>query len=306
MSLDAPENAVQLSEPPLFPPLENPSVVPFRQQLLKWVGNKQRFAHEIASYLKPVVGGTYYEPFLGSGAVLATLAPERAVGSDAFKPLVGIWQTLQSDSSQLVDWYASRWSAWSAAADPRSVYESIKQSYNQDPNPADLLFLSRSCYGGVVRFRARDGFMSTPMGPHRPISPVSFSERVEIWRRRTAGSSFQCLDFREAFGLAGEGDVVYCDPPYVHTQAILYGAQSFKFNELLDLIAQAKRRGVRVALSIDGTKRSGAMICDLPLPVGLFEREVMVNCGPSMLKRFQMEGKTLEEHHVSDRLLLTW
>ncbi len=61
--------------------------------LLKWVGNKQRFADEIISYL-PARFGTYFEPFLGSGAVLGALAPERAAGSDTFEPLMEIWGTL--------------------------------------------------------------------------------------------------------------------------------------------------------------------------------------------------------------------
>lgn len=60
-----------------------------------------------------------------------------------------------------------------------------------------------------------------------------------------------------------------------------------------------------VALSIDGTKKSGLLVCNLPLPEGLFEREVLVNCGRSMLKRFQMGGRTLETDGVADRLLLT-
>jgi DNA adenine methylase len=56
---------------------------------------------------------------------------------------------------------------------------------------------------------------------------------------------------------AKEGDLVYCDPPYLDTQAIIYGAQEFKISNLLDVIARCKSRGVYVALSIDGTKRSG-------------------------------------------------
>ena len=59
-------------------------------------------------------------------------------------------------------------------------------------------------------------------------------------------------------------------------------------------------------LSIDGTKRSGDRICDVPIPDGLFEREVFVNCGRSMLRRFQMAGQTLEGEVVADRLLLTY
>src|SRR5262249_31693452 len=56
------------------------AVPPFRQQLLKWIGSKQRFAHEIVSLFPRF--RRYWEPFLGSGAVLGTLAPKQAVASD--------------------------------------------------------------------------------------------------------------------------------------------------------------------------------------------------------------------------------
>lgn len=187
-----------------------------------------------------------------------------------------------------------------------AVYEQIKAAYNTKPNAADLLFLCRSCYGGVVRFRQSDGYMSTPCGVHDPISPESFGRRVDEWHRRTIRTDFRLLPFEEAMRMAKQGDVIYCDPPYTHTQSILYGAQSFELEHLLDEIGRCKAKGVKVALSIDGTKRSGSTICDLPIPRGLFMREVFVNCGRSMFKRFQMEGQTLHNEVVSDRLLLTY
>jgi DNA adenine methylase len=61
-----------------------------------------------------------------------------------------------------------------------------------------------------------------------------------------------------------------------------------------------------VALSIDGTKRSGKHVCGLPIPERLFERELFIDVVRSMLKRFQMDGRTLEHEIVSDRLLLTF
>ena len=185
-------------------------------------------------------------------------------------------------------------------------YEVIKASYNAGPNAADLLFLCRSCYGGVVHFRKADGYMSTPCGIHRPIRPESFARRVDEWYRRTAGSTFARMEYHEAIESARAGDLVYCDPPYSHSQAILYGAQSFNLEDLLGTIDHCKSKGVFVALSIDGTKRSGKESCDLPIPSGLFKREIFVNCGRSMLKRFQMNGKTLEDQVVADRLLLTF
>jgi DNA adenine methylase len=279
-------------------------LTPFRSQLLKWVGSKQRFAHEIVAAFPPRFG-TYFEPFLGSGAVLGTLAPVRAVGSDVFRPLMEIWQALHGDPDRLKQWYAERWQAV-ARGDKVVEYERIKASYNARPNGADLVFLCRACYGGVVRFRQADGYMSTPCGIHDPIRPEAFARRVDEWRRRTAGTEFLQLDYREAMARARKGDLVYCDPPYRETQRILYGAQAFDLGELFEAIDRCRSRGVYVALSIDGTKRSGDRICDVPIPDGLFQRELLVNCGRSMLRRFQLGGRTLEGEVVADRLMLTY
>lgn len=292
---------MQLNLPTIEPPC---TVQSFSAQLLKWVGNKQRFAHEIISHF-PTKFNKYFEPFLGSGAVLATFAHQSSIGSDIFEPLMQIWITLHDNPQLLKKWYQDRWNIF-MSGNKIEAYEHIKASYNTKPNGADLLFLSRSCYGGVVRFRSIDGYMSTPCGVHNPISPKSFSRRVDEWHRQTAGTTFLRLNYVEAMEMANEGDLIYCDPPYLHSQPILYGGQRFSLEDLLRQIDICKTRGVYVALSIDGTKRSGKSICKLPIPKGLFKREIFVNCGRSMLKRFQMEGQTLENEIVSDRLLLTY
>lgn len=148
--------------------------------------------------------------------------------------------------------------------------------------------------------------MSTPCGVHTPIPVESFARRVREWRRRTRGSEFRLTDYADAMAVAQRGDLVYCDPPYHDTQSILYGAQAFSLKRLFEVIRDCKTRGVFVALSIDGTKRSGNLVCPVPVPEGLFEREALVNCGRSMLRRFQMGGQTLENEVVADRLLLTY
>lgn len=296
-------------QPELFLPEEMPipssgGARPFRTQLLKWVGNKQKQADSIIEFFPPRYG-TYHEPFLGSGGVLGVLAPKQAIASDTFNPLVQIWQTLQNDKEKLKRQYAERYELINKFG-KKAAYEKVLASYNATPNGADLLFLCRACYGGVVRFRKNDGFMSTPVGAHDPISPASFGSRVEIWHARTKGTSFMHLDFAEAMKNAKPGDLVYCDPPYSDSQTILYGAQAFSLPRLFDSITECKSRGVYVALSIDGTKFSGRKLCNIPIPDGLFEREEFVSVGRSMLKRFQMDGRSLEDHEVHDRLLLTY
>jgi DNA adenine methylase len=281
-----------------------PALTPFRAQLLKWIGNKQTQAPAIIGHF-PVEVGTYFEPFLGSGGVLGVLAPARAIASDHYRPLMQIWQRLREDKEGLKKDYATR-HALIAEVGKKTAYERILADFNTRPNGADLVFLCRACYGGVVRFRSRDGHMSTPVGIHSPMPPERFAARVDLWYERTVGSEFHHLDFAEAMSHAGRDDLVYCDPPYQDTQRILYGAQSFSLERLLDAIASCKARGARVALSIDGTKWSGRRLCNIRIPHGLFEREASIAIGRSMLKRFQMDGRSLEAHVVSDRLLLTY
>ena len=122
-------------------------------RLLKWIGNKQKYANTIIKFF-PKKFNIYFEPFLGSGAVIATLSPTNGVGSDAFKPLIGIFQTLKADPELLIEYYSENYMLIEEYGKERA-YEIVKNSYNENPNSKDLLFLSRACYGGVVRFRKK-------------------------------------------------------------------------------------------------------------------------------------------------------
>ncbi|EFU60363.1 DNA adenine methylase [Actinomyces sp. oral taxon 180] len=274
-------------------------------QLLKWVGNKQRIARQIVDAF-PLDFGVYYEPFLGSGAVMGALAPNCAVGSDVLPALIRIWDRLVHAPEELISDYDRYRAQIDKGVDKRCVYRRALDDYNLSNDDRAFVFLSRACYGGVIRFRKADGYMSTPVGAHMPISTESFRKRVYSWRERVVGATFDCMDYREAFELPQSGDLVYCDPPYVDTQKILYGAQSFDFDDLIGCIDDAKSRGVRVAMSIDGSKQGGRKWVDLDLPRNLFESEVRISVGKSMLRRFQLAGEVLDGEEVVDRLLLTY
>jgi len=271
------------------------------KQLLKWIGNKQRYASQIADLIPEY--NTYIEPFLGSGALLGTVAPIAGIAGDILEPLVGIWQQLQANPQSLLTHYANIWQRY--VEDRVTIYKQVLADYNTSPNPYDLLFLCRACYGGVVRF-TKDGRMSTPVGAHTAISPTSLKERIEAWRERVRTTTFIHADFEQTMAHAKKGDIVYCDPPYEYTQRILYGAQDFSLKRLWQSVEQCKSRDAKVLLSLDGKKKPGTVALKFDIPEGLFEREVSIDCGSSMLRRFQKRGETMENEGVHDRLLLTW
>lgn len=281
--------------------------------LLKWIGNKQRFADTIISYM-PQEFNNYYEPFLGSGAVMAALLDSdanklfpkfnHAYGSDILPFLIDIFNLVKDNPESLSSYYEKEIKKY--IEDPETQYNIIKNRFNSNHNPFDFLILSRTCYGGVIRFRKADGYMSTPKGPHMPISPSTFTKRISQWNSLVQKADFDCISYIDAMDRAQAGDVIYCDPPYTHSQGILYGAQSFDIETLWKKIAECKTRDVKIMLSINGRKNSGKTDISAIPPDGLFERHLFIDCGISMVDRLQNAGKSMNEKKIADQLLLTW
>ncbi|MCI9649217.1 Dam family site-specific DNA-(adenine-N6)-methyltransferase [Oscillibacter sp.] len=281
--------------------------------LLKWIGNKQRFASIIVANM-PTTFNNYYEPFLGSGAVLAELLMQddtslyphfnHAYGSDILPFLIDIFRSVKENPNKIIEYYSKEISSY--YENPAEQYELIRNRFNQDHNAFDFCLLSRTCYSGVIRFRKADGYMSTPKGPHNPIKPSVFANRVALWSNLIQKADFYTESFEKAMAKPQQGDVIYCDPPYTHSQSIIYGAQDFNINILWNKIAECKDRGAYVMLSINGSRESKKKDISIDIPTGLFDRELTVNCGTSMIDRLQNSGKDMVDEVVHDKLLLTW
>ena len=281
--------------------------------MLKWIGNKQRSAEKIISYM-PQKFNNYYEPFLGSGAVMAELLYadrvklwpqfQYAYGSDILPFLIDIFLLAKENPEKLISYYKKEISKY--YLDPEKIYIEIRDRFNSNHNPYDFLLLSRTCYSGVIRFRKKDGYMSTPRGPHSPIKPETFEKRIVQWNSILGKASFHCESYTQSMNKPQEGDVVYCDPPYTHSQNILYGAQDFDIKILWKKIAECKNRGAKVILSINGMRDSKTKDISVTPPDGLFERKLYINCGLSMIDRLQNTGGKMTGKKVDDQLLLTW
>lgn len=256
----------------------------------------------------------YYEPFLGSGAVMAALLDSdanklfpkfnHAYGSDVLPFLIDIFELAKNNPLALSSYYKEEIEKY--MIHPDIQYEAIRNRFNNEHNPFDFLLLSRTCYGGVIRFRKTDGYMSTPKGPHTPISPESFEKRLAQWHTLIQKADFDCMNYTEAMDRAQRDDLIYCDPPYTHSQGILYGAQAFDIETLWKKIFECKSKGVKVMLSINGKKDSGKTDIAAVPPEGLFERQLFIDCGVSMVDRLQNSGKSMKNKKIDDQLLLTW
>lgn len=274
----------------------------FRQPtwpILKWIWSKYKHAKHILPYL-PQNYNTFIEPFLGSWAILWHVAPKKWIAWDIMHPLIDFWNYLKNNPEELLLHYKRNISY----QDKKVNYEAIKANFNEKPNWLDMLMLSRLCYWWIIRF-TKNGKMSTPVWPHEPISADTFEKRLRDRNARIKNTDFYNKDFEEIIEMAWDWDLVYCDPPYVDSQTIIYWAQAFNLMRLLVCLKKAKDRWAFIMLSIDWKKRSWKHNIEIDSIDWLFNREVFIDCGISMLNRLQRDWLTMEWEQVHDRLLLS-
>ena len=71
--------------------------------VLKWVGGKRQLLPEITKYIPK--HSTYYEPFLGGGAVLFELQPSKAVVNDINGELINVYNVIKNNLDDLIETY---------------------------------------------------------------------------------------------------------------------------------------------------------------------------------------------------------
>ena len=224
--------------------MNDPSIEPF----LKWPGGKRWLASRLSAILKPELQGTYYEPFLGAGAVFLHLAPDHAVLSDTNRSLISFLRTVRKSPVHVVEaaWRFSNTRDCSYAVRKRSARTQIGEA-------ARFLYLNRTCWGGVYRLNQL-GTFNVPFGDSgREI--VSKQHVVSV-AKAFQGAKLHAWDFAKAIVRTNKGDVLYCDPPYTTKGAgngfIRYNESLFSWSDQERLATEcrkARRRGVFIAVS---------------------------------------------------------
>lgn len=263
--------------------------------VIKWSGSKRSQASIIAGYL-PADFKTYYEPFIGGGSMLYAISPNNAICGDICEPLVSLWKEIQHNPDELADSYAYRWNR--LQDEGYQVFYEIRDRFNAQNNPEDLLFLSRTCVNGLIRFNSRGEFNNSLHHTRPGISPESLRRIILDWSKHIACSAFYADDYRETVSTATKGDLVYLDPPYFHTKGRYYGA--IDFDSFLAFLEDLNSRGVRFMLSFDGVRGDESYVVDLPKE--LYKRHELIPSGNSAFRKVM--DKTSEQ--VFESLYLNW
>jgi DNA adenine methylase len=199
---------------------------------IKCQGIKTRLVRFIASNVAWDGGGTWVEPFLGSGVVLFNVAPARAIAADTNPHLIRFYQAVQAGevTAASVREHLTREGA-RLLAEGEAHYYALRDRFNEAHSPLDFLFLSRACFNGVMRFNRAGGF-NVPFcrkpERFRQAYVTRIANQVGDLTRLLVGRQweFRVADWRETMARATARDFVYLDPPYLGRHADYYNRWS--------------------------------------------------------------------------------
>lgn len=227
---------------------------------LKWAGGKRQLLTEIEKYLpKGTTGYTYYEPFVGAGAVFFWLHPKKAVINDFNTQLILTYVVIKENVEELITLlrkYKSQ-NSEDCFYKIRNADRDTKkfEKLTNVEKAARLIFLNKTCFNGLYRVNSL-GCFNVPYGKYknpgiceeaalRQISEYLNTNEIIILNK----------DFEFAVSNAGTNSFIYFDPPYHSpgkTNFTGYQAEGFGEEEqarLCDVIVKMTNRGVRCLLS---------------------------------------------------------
>ena len=216
--------------------------------LLKWPGGKRWLAPVLTSLLREELSGTYFEPMLGSGAVFLKLAPTSAHLADMNAELVSCLETIRDHPEAVIRrlWHLSN------TADCFYRVRSMKPR-TKVGLAARFVFLNRTCWGGLYRIN-RAGEFNVPFGNSKRV--ICRKASLMSVAKCLRGVRLRCADFEATIAIAGKGDVVYADPPYVsvgqNNGFVRYNEHLFAWRDqerLARASRSAARRGAFVTVS---------------------------------------------------------
>jgi len=254
---------------------------------VKWAGGKRQLISVLNESL-PKSFGTYFEPFLGGGALLFNMLTEKNKQkcniSDLNSDLVLAYVTIRDRVDDLISSLKQHEKYYQK--DPKSYYYSIRESnpINEIEKTSRLLFLNRTCFNGLYRVNSKGKF-NVPLGKYtnpnivnednlRSVSSILTSSKVTI----------QCRDFEAVLRNAKKGDLVYFDPPYqpvTNTANFTsYTSKNFTYddlNRLANLCMELDSKGCNVLLSNSNSKEVVDMFSKKPWKISKIKANRSIN-----------------------------
>ncbi|MGI0077379.1 MAG: DNA adenine methylase, partial [Nitrosopumilaceae archaeon] len=184
---------------------------------VKWAGGKRQLLPILSKYI-PKKFDSYFEPFLGGGAVLFHLISENpklmCFVSDLNSDLILSYVTIRDRVEELI--LALENHSKNYFKNPKQYYYKVRESSpkNQIDKVSRLIFLNKTCFNGLYRVNSKGEF-NVPLGKYSNPNIVNKENLLAVsYAIQSKNITIKCQDFTKALEIAEENDFVYLDPPY--------------------------------------------------------------------------------------------
>jgi DNA adenine methylase len=234
---------------------------------LRWAGGKTRLLRFLRPHF-PAPFGTYYEPFVGGGAVYfdsGHRATSGAVLADLNSELVNTWLCIRDEPLALLEALDEY-----KGFDTEDAYYGVRDSENQPEGSVEraarFLYLNQTAWNGLWRVN-KWGRFNVPWGA-RPFRGMTGEEMSALTQLLT-DVDIREADFRDVLAEPVCGDFVYLDPPYLPvsdtSKFFFYTEKRFRRPDLAELSGVCREltdRGVRWVLSNRDTPEVRELFAD--------------------------------------------
>src|SRR5574344_1753051 len=222
---------------------------------VKWAGGKRQIIDKLKEYA-PIEFNTYYEPFVGGGALLFELSPKTAVINDYNKELINVYECVRDENK------------FNKTADYKRA--------------ARTIYLNKACFNGLYRVNSKNEF-NVPFGKKLKVNTYD-GQNLGIIHSYFNFNDVKMLsvDFEEAVKDAKKGDFVYFDPPYdsdtdTFTSYTEDGFGKEEQKRLAKVFKELSDRGCYVMLSNHNTKLINELYKDFNIHVIEAKRNINAN-----------------------------
>ena len=186
---------------------------------VKWAGGKRQIIDKLKKYV-PEEFNTYYEPFVGGGALLFELSPKKAIVNDYNEELMNVFRCIKDED---------KFSKMCLELNHHEAYHSEEYYYeirNKDRDKikfkrmpdykraARTIYLNKACFNGLYRVNSKNEF-NVPFGKKTKINTYEGQNLGIVHSYFNFNDiEFTNIDFEESVKDAKKGDFIYFDPPY--------------------------------------------------------------------------------------------
>ena len=186
---------------------------------VKWAGGKRQIIDKLKQYI-PDEFNTYYEPFVGGGALLFELSPKNAVINDYNRELMNVYECIKD--AKKFESMCKELNHHETMHSEEYYYEirnldRDKKKFNKLADykrAARTIYLNKACFNGLYRVNSKNEF-NVPFGKKNKVNTYEGDNLITVTNYLTMNDvRILCCDFEEAVSSAKKGDFVYFGPPY--------------------------------------------------------------------------------------------